>query len=154
MKIELKKMLIKSLIPFIIVQLIMLSTAIFFAGGGHGTGIPLIIFYGPLLLFLKFEIFGNNPALAFIILFLILSWLFIAVWRGSISKKVLMYVMVFYVLISAIILIYTEVNNLGLGSSRVPLNIKIIAGLIAVIISTAFWRIIFGLVNHHIDFKK
>lgn len=144
----------KLLIPFIVLQLIMLFTAVFFAGGGHGTGIPLIIFYGPLLLFLKFEIFGNNPALAFMILFLILSWLFIAVWRGSVSKKVLIYVMVFYVLISVIILIYTEVNNLGLGSSRISLNIKLLAGLIAVIISVVFWRLIFGLANHHIIFKN
>jgi len=148
MKKELKRVLLKSLIPFIAVQLVMFFTAVFFAGGGHGTGIPLIIFYGPLLLFLKFGIFGSNPSLAFVVLFLILFGLFIAVWRGSIRKKVLMYVAVFYVLISTVILIYTEVNNLGLGSSRIPLNIKLMAGFVATIISAIFWRIIFGLAKH------
>lgn len=137
------KKLAKPLALFIIIQLAMLSTSVFFAGGGHGTGIPLIIFYGPLLLLLKFGIFENSPGLSFMALFFILFGLFFAVLLNFVNRKILLCIAGSYILISAGMLIYTEFNHLALGSYRVSLNIRIISALIAIIINTLFWKIIF-----------
>ncbi len=145
MKKKLKKPLARSLIFFAAIQLIMLCTSVFFAGGGHGTGIPLVIFYGPLLIFFQFKIF-ENTTLSFLVLFLILFGFFFAVWLGFISRKVLLYVASSYILISIGILIYIDLNHLGgLGSSSLSSSVKLTSALVAYLISIAFWKIIFDL---------
>ena len=144
---EPKKLPIKLFLLFIVVELAMFLMSVFFAGGGHGTGIPIIIFYGPLLIFFKFGIFENNPALSFLVLFLIMFGLFFSTCLNFISKKVLSYIASFYVLVSLGMLIYIELNNLGLGSDTISTNVKLISAVIACVVSALFWKIIFDSVG-------
>lgn len=130
-----------AVILFFLVQLLMIIASVFFSGGGHGTGIPLIIFYGPLLTLFQFKIFENS-LISFVVLFLIFIGLFALAYYKVFSKKILKILCISYISISISILFYTEINGWGQGMN-LALWIKLLALLISVIISSAFWAILF-----------
>lgn len=145
MKKKLREIPILLLVYFASVQLMMFFISVLFAGGGHGTGIPLIVFYGPLLSVMQFTIFDNNPSLSFAVLVLVLFGLFVGVWSEYISKKILIFIMIFYILVSMGMLIYTEYTNTGLGSSNISLNVKIMTFFVSTSLSLVMWKILFNL---------
>lgn len=130
---------------FIVVQLVMFFVSVLFAGGGHGTSIPLLMFYGPLLIFLQAVVFENNPTLHFFILFLVLFGFFIGIWLKFVNRRTLKYIATIYILTSVGMLTYTEYTSTGLGTSKISFHVKLLATFISTIISFAMWRIFFSL---------
>ena len=137
---------------FILVQFLMIVVSVFFAGGGHGTSIPLIIFYGPLLILFQFKIFENS-LISFLILFSILIGLFFLTYYRALTRKLLTRVAISYTLISIGILFYTELSGSGLGAN-LAIWIKILAILISSITVFIFWKILFLVSNKSNDLTK
>ncbi len=139
----LDKFVLQNLLYFLLIQIIFIIIIIYFAGGGHGTGIPAVIFYSFLLIIGSFVKFGFTIQVQLLILFICLILLFVLA-LFFLNTRLLKIILITHVISATVMIIYAELNS----SSHFPYDLKIVALIISIIVDALFWKIIFGVMEY------